>query len=190
MVSLLSPWLPPDTEIKSLRLPILIAVEGDVDAATAQELVTGVAPLARVVDHSEWREPVLAAASRIRTVAYAALCLVAGTAVGVVWLAVSASVARGGRTVEVLRIVGATDGFVISRFARPFAVRAAVGSAAGAVAAIMALVLVRLAGAIGPVTAGPVGYQWLAILLIPLVLGGFAFVAARLAVSRALRSVG
>ena len=190
VAGLLEPWLGADTDVPELRLPSLIEVVGEVDAQAAQEAATVVVPQAVVADHASWREPVLQAAARIRVVAFAALGLAALTAGGVVWLAVTASVARSGGTVEVLRLVGATDAFVASRFARPFAVRAAIGSVVGTVAAILALILIRLAGTVAGMAVGPLGYQWLAVLAIPAIVGSLSWIAARLAVARELRSVG
>jgi cell division transport system permease protein len=184
---LLAPWIGENLELAALRLPILIDVVGDTDADLAAAAVAAVAPQARITSHAAWREPVLRAASRIRVVALAALFMTVLVACSVVWLAVSASVAAAGRTVEVLRLVGASDAFVISRFARPFAVRAGIGSAAGAALAILALILVRLSGRVGPVTPGPVAYEWLWILLIPVVCAALAWGAARLAVARSLK---
>lgn len=190
MRALLAPWLGETAETEALRLPVLIDIVGEVEFGAVAETVGAVSPQAIVTDHAAWRDPVLRAAGRIRAVSLAALFMAALTAGGVVWLAVTASVARGGRTVEVLRLVGATDAFVISRFARPFAVRAGIGATIGTVAAILALVLVRLSGTIGQVPAGPVGYEWLWIILIPLLVGSLAWIAARLAVSRALGTFG
>lgn len=184
--ALLSPWLGDGVEIASLRLPVVVEVLGAVDADGAREAATGILPQAVVADHADWRDPVVTAACRMRLVALAALVMATATAGGIVWLAVSASVARGGRTVEVLRLVGAGDAFIASRFSRPFALRAAAGAAAGTFAAFLVLILVRLSGVSGTTEPGPVGYEWFLLLAIPLVTGALAWIAARLAVARTL----
>lgn len=185
--ALLSPWLGDDIDAASLRLPVLIDIEGDADPGEVAARVEAVAPDGVVLDHADWRDPVVRAADRIASVALAALILTLLVAATVVWLAASATVASSERVIEVLRLVGATDRFVISRFARPFAIRAASGALLGTALAAVALALVRLAGPIGPLVAGPLGLEWLWLVLLPLVAGVISWGAARLSAMRLLR---
>ena len=65
---LLEPWLGPDLPMDSLPMPALVAVtqDGGLDLEALRIRLSTEAPGAVVDDHDRWREPMVAAASRLR----------------------------------------------------------------------------------------------------------------------------
>ena len=88
--ALLEPWLGPDLPLDTLPMPRLIEVTGgdDLDAEGLRLRLSAEVPGATYDDHRRWREPLVDAASRLRTLGWTALMLIAGTLAAMVTLAV------------------------------------------------------------------------------------------------------
>lgn len=188
--ALLEPWLGEADGLREFRLPILIDVGlADAPPADLARALEDVQPGAVLVDHAAWWRPVEAMARAVRRTAWIAALLVGGAAAATLWLAAAASAARNARAIEVLRLVGAEDGFIVSRLARPFALASGAGALLGSLAALAVLVLLRLSAGGSGFVPGPSGGGWLAFLLIPPLGFGIGWAAARAAVARTLARV-
>ena len=189
--ALLEPWFGPDLPLDALPVPRLIeiTVDGAFDGgATAAALADNV-PSATLDDHTLWRQPLVDAAARIRTLGGLSLLLILGATLAVVGLAARAALAANAEVLEVLRLVGAKDAFIARAFVRRFTLRAAAGALAGTVAAMLLLAVLPDADETFLTGLGFRGAGWLLPLLVPLVVAGAAFWATRTAALARLRGM-
>lgn len=190
--ALLEPWLGPDLPMADLPMPGLIAVteNGSLDLEALRIRLSTEAPGAVVDDHARWREPMVAAASRLRWLAALCAALIAGATAAIITLAANAALAANAQPIRVLRMVGAQDDYIAQAFVRRFTRRAAIGAAAGTVAGAGALILLP-AGRAGDVLPSLAfsGAGWLWILLVPLAAVAIALAASRRATLRILRAI-
>ena len=188
--ALLEPWLGPDLPLDTIPLPRLIEVtsDGSLDAEGLRLRLTAEVPGAVYDDHTRWREPLVAAADRLRALGWTALALIAGTLAAMVTLAAQSALAANRQVIRVLRLVGARDVYVARAFTRRFTLRAALGATLGAASGGLAVAFLPAADAAGGFLTG-LGFQgagWLLLPLIPIFAGGVAFLATRSAAFRAL----
>ena len=189
---LLEPWLGPDLPVESLPLPLLIEVEADRDVLDQAALLVRLqaeAPGAVYDDHAAWREPLVATAERLRSAALAAVGFAAVTLAAVLALAAQAAVSANGRVVEMLRLVGARDGFIARAFTRRVTLRAVAGAAAGTALAMGVLAMLPAASgrSFFPVGIRLDGWHWLLPLLVPPAAALIAWGASRVTTRRRLR---
>jgi cell division transport system permease protein len=142
-------------------------------------------------DHTRWRAPLVKAANRLRLLGWIAILLI-GLAVGaMVTLAANAALAANAQVVAVLRLVGATDRYIAEAFIRRFTIRAFIGAAVGMVLGMLAVLLLPSASDDAGFLTG-LGFQgagWLTPLLIPIMAGGVALLATRVASRKALEAL-
>jgi cell division transport system permease protein len=106
-------------------------------------------------------------------------------------LAANASLAANAQVIRVLRLVGARDAFIARAFVRRFTLRAAAGSAAGALAGLVGVALLPSADMAGGFLTG-LGFQgagWLWPFLLPPLAAMVAFIATRFAAFRKLKEL-
>lgn len=191
---LLAPWFGEGIPLEKLRLPILIEVmetgEGpDVTGLAAR--LSAEAPGSVYDNHSRWRVPLADAASRLRRLGAFALILIGGVTAVTIALAASSALAANRQIIDVLRIVGARDGWIAAAFTRRFMVRAFLGALAGTILAMIAVALVPGGVETGVLSGlGFDGVEWLWPLLVPFAAGGLAFGATWVAAARRLRENG
>jgi cell division transport system permease protein len=191
---LLAPWFGEGIPLEKLRLPILIEVmetgEGpDVTGLAAR--LSSEAPGSVYDNHSRWRVPLADAASRLRRLGAFALILIGGVTAVTIALAASSALAANRQIIDVLRIVGARDGWIAAAFTRRFMVRAFLGALAGTILAMIAVALVPGGVETGVLSGlGFDGVEWLWPLLVPFAAGGLAFGATWVAAARRLRENG
>jgi len=192
--ALLEPWFGPDLPLDSLPIPKLIEViEADpgFDAAGLRLRLQAEAPGAVLDDHTRWREPLVRAAGRIRILGIAAIVLIGAATAAMIALAASSALAANGQVIQVLRLVGARDTYIVRAFVRRFTLRAFAGALAGTVLGVIAIV--SLPGGLvagGFLTGlGFQGAQWIWPVLLPPVAGLVAFIATRLTAFRTLRGI-
>lgn len=192
---LLEPWLGEDGRDADLPMPALIDVE--LRRATAQDVadvrkaLQAVAPAARVDEHAQWLAPL---AGLLRSLAWLSaglvLLMTIATASTVV-LAVRAALNTHKAVIEVMHLLGSTDGQVASLFQRRIALDALFGGAAGLAAALVVMLLIgRKMDAIGSELLGSAGldtWGWIAVLLLPILGAVLATLAARLTILSTLR---
>ncbi|SNS89668.1 cell division protein FtsX [Tropicimonas sediminicola] len=190
--ALLEPWFGPDLPIERLRIPALIEVvetsEG-IDATGLRARLAGEAPGALFDDHTQWREPLVRAANRLRTLGLLSLLLISAATAAMITLAAQAALAANARVIAALRLVGALDTYIARAFVRRYTLRALMGALAGSLLGLLAIAALPRADAAGGFLTGLgfVGPQWALPLLVPPIVALVAFAATRFAAFRQLR---
>ena len=192
--ALLQPWFGPDLPLDSLPLPQLIEVvaggEG-YDVEGLQARLSAQVPGAVLDDHTSWRAPLLDAAARIRVIGWVVVILIASAVAAMITLAAQASLAANEQVIRVLRLVGARDVYIARAFVRRYTLRALLGAAVGAVLGGVALMLMPQGDARTSIFLGVgfEGFEWVWLLVIPLLSGIVAFIATRAAAMGKLREM-
>ncbi|MEJ6396888.1 cell division protein FtsX [Yoonia sp. 208BN28-4] len=190
--ALLEPWFGPDLPVETLPIPQLIEIieeGGGYDATGLRARLQAEVPGAVLDDHTRWREPLVAAANRLRSLGWIAILLIAASTAAMITLAAQAALAANAQVIRVMRLVGARDTYIAKAFVRRFTLRALVGAAAGVILGLVAVALLPSADVAGGFLTG-LGFQgagWLLPLVIPPLAGGVAFAATRSAALRTLR---
>ena len=192
--ALLEPWFGPDLPIDTLPIPQLIEVFEDEDGFNADGLRLRLAaevPGAVLDDHTRWREPLVAAANRLRSLAIVSIVLIAGATAAMVTLAANSALAANTQVIRVLRLVGAQDSYIARAFVRRFTLRALFGALTGVIIGALAILALPSPQEEGGFLTGLgfQGAQWLWLLLIPPLAAIVAFVATRTAAYKILRSM-
>ena len=189
---LLEPWFGPDLPLTDLPLPQLIEVieapEG-YDSEGLKQRLAAEAPGAVLDDHTRWRKPMAEAASRLRLLGYLSILLIGAAMAAMITLAANAALSANAQVIKVLRLVGAKDSYIARAFVRRFTLRAAAGSAVGALAGTIGVALLPAQDAAGGFLTGLgfTGAGWLLPFTLPLLAGAVAFVATRVAAFTTLR---
>lgn len=189
---LLEPWFGPDLPVETLPIPQLVEIietDDGYDAAGLRARLQGEVPGAVLDDHTRWREPLVEAAGRLRTLGFVAVALIAGVVAAMVTLAAQAALAANEQVIRVLRLVGARDTYIARAFVRRFTIRALTGAAGGTLLGIGSLLLLPQSEVAGGFLTGFgfAGWQWFWPLAIPPLAGLVAFAATREAALRTLR---
>ncbi len=189
--ALLEPWFGPDLPLESLAMPRLVEVQETPDGFDADGLrlrLQAEAPGAVLDEHNRWRRPLVAAAGRLRLLGWTAIVLIGAATGAMVMLAAHAALAANSQVIAVLRLVGATDGYIASAFVRRFTLRTLTGAAVGTFAGLAAVFLMPSGGDVGGILTGLrfSGLQWLWPLLVPPLAAAVAFFATELAARRVL----
>lgn len=190
--ALLAPWFGPDLPLETLALPQLIEVTGtgyDVDGLRLR--LQAELPGAVLDDHGRWRAPLVRAAARLQVLGWVSLILIFAAMGSMITLAANAALAANAQVISVLRLVGATDGYIARAFVRRFTLRAlggaAIGAALGGVA--VALLPANSDGEAVLTGFGLVGAEWALLLVLPGVAGIVAFAATYVASQRVLEGL-
>lgn len=190
--ALLLPWLGPDLDLAALPVPQLIEVIADqpaYDAAGLRARLSAELPAATLDDHTAWRAPLIAAATRLRIIGVAVVLIIGAAMAAMITLAAQASLAANVQVIQVLRLIGAKDVYIARAFVRRQTLRAGLGAIIGViVGAILIFLLPHDADAGGFINqVGFHGAHWLWPLVIPLLAAIVAFVATRSAAFARLR---
>ena len=175
----------------SLSLPLLFALEmapdGGDNLANLRLRLAAEVPEAVLDDPGPWRRGLVRAVAGVERLGRVSVGAVLLALVCVVGLASEAAIAANKRNIRTLRLIGATDAFIVRAFVRRITLRAAAGACIGVGLAGMAVVaLGRGLDALLPMP-GVLGWIWV-LGLLPLV-AAIAFVATRGAAVRSLRRV-
>lgn len=190
--ALLAPWFGPDLPVEDLPIPQLVEIIEDADGYDPTGLrarLQAEVPGAVLDDQTRWREPMIAAAGRLRSLGWIALILIAASTAAMITLAAQAALAANAQVIRVMRLVGARDIYIARAFVRRFTMRALTGAAIGTGAGMFAVWLLPSADVAGGFLTG-LGYQglhWLLPLFIPPLAAAVAFFATRAAALRTLR---
>jgi len=190
--ALLAPWFGSNLPLDSLPVPRLIEIvasEQGFDATGLRLRLAAEVPGAVLDDHGRWRAPLVSAAQRLRLVGWFVAGLILAAVAAMVTLAANAALAANAQVVAVLRLVGATDGYIAQAFVRRFTVRALIGSAMGVVLGMGAVWLLPSGGDMPSFLTG-IGFQgagWLVPLMLPIISAVVALLATAFAANRALR---
>lgn len=191
--ALLEPWFGPDLPLETLPIPQLIEIIEDgagYDATGLRARLQAEVPGAVLDDHTRWREPLVAAAGRLRVLGGCAMALIFGATAAMITLAAQSALAANGQVITVLRLVGATDSYIIRAFVRRFTLRSLGGALLGTGLGIGAILALPPADTAGGFLTG-LGFQgvgWLWPLVIPPLAAVTAFWATRLAARRVLEA--
>lgn len=192
--ALLAPWFGEGVPLEKLRLPVLIEVteSGDgPDEIGLNNRLAAEAPGAVYDSHGRWRAPLIDAASRLRQLGLAALVLIAGVTAVTIALAASAALAANGQIIDVLRLIGAKDGWIARAFVRRYTLRAFLGALAGTLVAMIVVALIPGGVETGVLSGlGFNGLEWLWPLVVPVVAAALAYCATWAASARRLREAG
>lgn len=189
---LLEPWFGPDLPLDALPVPRLVDLREAGDGFDAEGLRNRLAaevPGAVLDDHTRWRQPLVAAAERLRLLGLVAILLIGGATAAMITLAANAALAANAQVIRVLRLIGARDSYIARAFVRRFTLRALTGAAAGTVAGMVAVALLPAANEAGGFLTGLgfTGTGWLLPLAIPPLAALVAFAATRAASFATLR---
>ncbi len=191
---LLEPWFGPDLPVQDLPLPRLIEVVEDgqgYDGEGLRQRLAAEAPGAILDDHTRWRRPLAEAASRLRLLGWLSIVLIGAAMAAMITLAANASLAANAQVVKVLRLIGAQDSYIARAFVRRFTLRALAGSAAGAMAGLVGILLLPSADAAGGFLTG-LGFSgagWLWPFVLPPLAALVAFAATRRAALKKLKEL-
>ena len=190
--ALLEPWFGPDLPVEDLPIPQLIEIIEDgtgYDPTGLRARLQADVPAAVLDDHTRWREPLIAAANRLRSLGWVAIVLIGASTGAMITLAAQAALAANAQVIRVMRLVGARDIYIARAFVRRFTLRALAGAAIGTFAGMFAVWLLPSADVAGGFLTG-LGFQgvhWLWPLVIPPLAAVVAFFATRAAALRTLR---
>nr|WP_054532294.1 hypothetical protein [Erythrobacter sp. SG61-1L] len=150
-------------------------------------------PAAQVDAQSSWLAPVFAAIASLQWLALGLVVLLAGTSAAAVWLASRSALGSNRATIEIVHLLGGTDGQIARIFQRSIGIDALLGGAVGLGFGVSAVLLLgRQFAALGSgmIAGGGLGWpDWLAIAAIPLAGVLIAMFTARLTVLAALRKM-
>lgn len=188
---LLEPWFGPDLPLDTLPVPRLIEVLEDgkgPDMAGLKLRLSAEAPGAVLDDHTRWRRPLVAAATRLRILGLVSILLIAGSTAAMITLAAQSALAANGQVIGVLRLIGARDVYIARAFVRRFTLRALIGAALGTAIAMIGVAFMPAPAEEGAFLTGLgfVGWHWILPLAIPFLAAMVAFWATRMAAFRAL----
>lgn len=188
---LLEPWFGPDLPLDTLPVPRLIEVLEDgkgPDMAGLKLRLSAEAPGAVLDDHTRWRRPLVAAATRLRILGLVSILLIAGSTAAMITLAAQSALAANGQVIGVLRLIGARDVYIARAFVRRFTLRALIGAALGTAIAMIGVAFMPAPAEEGAFLTGLgfVGWHWVLPLAIPFLAAMVAFWATRMAAFRAL----
>lgn len=190
--ALLEPWFGPDLPVEDLPIPQLIEIIEDgtgYDPTGLRARLQAEVPAAVLDDHTRWREPLIAAANRLRSLGWVAILLIGASTGAMITLAAQAALAANAQVIRVMRLVGARDIYIARAFVRRFTLRALVGATIGTFAGMFAVWLLPSADVAGGFLTG-LGFQgasWLWPFVIPPLAAVVAFFATRAAALRTLR---
>jgi cell division transport system permease protein len=196
--NLIEPWLgePAGTADEAIPIPALVdaRLRGPVTArrleALRAEMVASV-PSARVDAQAGWLAPVFHAIGSLQWLAVGLVVLLAATSAAAVWLAARSALGSNRDTIEIVHLLGGTDGQIARIFQRSIAVDALVGGAVGLLLGLIAVFFLgRQFAALGSGMVAGGGLRivdWAAIGAIPLAGVIIAILTARITVLAALR---
>jgi cell division transport system permease protein len=194
---LLRPWLGSDSADPDLPIPAMI--DADLKTASQESIdrltgaLHGAAPDARIDRHETWMSPIAHVMRLVVGFAFGLVVLMALATATVVVLAARAGLDAHRTTIDVLHMLGSTDIQIARLFQRRIAFDTLIGGAIGAIAAAVALIFagIEIAGLGSDLVAGVslgVG-DWIVIALLPIAFALLSTLAARLAVTRALKAI-
>ncbi len=195
---LIEPWLGVRAGVDQIPVPALVDVRWS-SPVTGEKLeqmrskLKQVAPAARVDAQSTWLKPVFTAFQSLRWLALSLVILLGCALAAAVLLAVRSALGAHHETIEIVHLLGATDGQIAQIFQRSIGMEAASGGliGLGLGSAVVALLGERLASLeAGLVASGALGaLDWVLLGLVPVAGIGLAILTARLTVLRALRRI-
>ncbi|SFR58596.1 cell division transport system permease protein [Yoonia tamlensis] len=187
--ALLTPWFGTDLQLENLPIPQLVEVIADdppYDLAGLEARFAAEIPGAVFDDHGSWRDPLVAAAMRVRLIGAVVILLIFASVGAMITLAAQASLAANVQVIRVLRLVGARDVYIARAFVRRFTLRAGVGAMLGVVSGVIVVQVLPDGGGFFA-EIGFAGAGWIWPVIMPLLAAGVAFLATRAAAMARLK---
>jgi cell division transport system permease protein len=205
LASLLEPWLGGGVDVgatvaeeDAVPMPALIDVRlaGPVTPRRVAQLRAALAPAvpaARLDAQAAWLTPVFDAIGSLQWLAAGLIVLLGATSAAAVWLAARSALGGNRETIEIVHLLGGSDGQIARVFQRSIAIDAAVGGVVGLALGVgAAYALGRQFAALGSGMVAGGGLRpldWMLLAAIPIVGVVLAVVTARLTVLAALRRI-
>jgi len=196
--ALLEPWLGSQgvRDEDAIPVPALIDVRltGPVTPRRLDELrgsLGASVPAARLDAQARWLEPVFDAVASLQWLAVGLIVLLAATSAAAVWLAARSALGSNRETIEIVHLLGGTDGQIARIFQRSIGLDAVLGGLTGLALGLGAMWLLgrQFAGlGSGMVAGGALGpVDWGVLATIPATGVVLAMLTARMTVLAALR---
>ncbi len=195
--ALLAPWLGDSFTRGEIPIPAMIDVTlapGGADRIDAiGEALKSVAPAVRISSHAQWLKPIEALIGTLLWLALALVLLMAAATAFTVVLAARAALDTHRETIDVMHLLGATDGQIARLFQRRIATDAMIGGLIGFSGAVVVVLILsqriesvgsELFGAISLTTAA-----WIGLLALPLAGTILAMATARLTILGTLERI-
>lgn len=198
---LLEPWLGQaagTAEEDAIPLPAMLDVklQGEATPGRLADLrndLRSVAPSARIDAQAGWLAPVFQAIRSLQLLSLGLVVLLAATSAAAVWLAARSALGSNRDTIEIVHLLGGTDGQIARLFQNSIGTDAAIGGGAGLLLGLAAVMVLgrqfaRLGS--GMVAGGGLGpVDWVLLGAIPLTGIALAMLTARFTVLAALRKM-
>ncbi|MDC8754775.1 cell division protein [Erythrobacter sp. sf7] len=198
LAALLEPWLGEGATSGDVPIPVLVDVElsrraAPADIAAITAALEAKVPGARVDAQSDWLRPVYRALAALQWLALGLIALIALATAAAVWLASRNALAQHRETVEIIHLLGGTDGQITMLFLKTVLREAAFGALLGTLLGLAAVwMLGQQFAALDSGMAGGGGLDaadWLVIAAIPLAGVLLALATARMTIALALRDM-
>jgi len=197
---LIEPWLGEEAGPADEAIPIPALIDarlrGPVTGRRLEALraaLTASAPSAKVDAQAGWLAPVFHAISSLQWLAVGLIVLLGATSAAAVWLAARSALGSNRDTIEIVHLLGGTDGQIARIFQLSIAIDALVGGMVGLLLGLIAILFLgRQFAALGSgmVAGGGLGVpDWIAIGAIPVAGIVIAMFTARITVLAALRRI-
>jgi cell division transport system permease protein len=197
---LIEPWLGEEAGPADEAIPIPALIDarlrGPVTGRRLEALraaLTASAPSAKVDAQAGWLAPVFHAISSLQWLAVGLIVLLGATSAAAVWLAARSALGSNRDTIEIVHLLGGTDGQIARIFQLSIAIDALVGGMVGLLLGLIAILFLgRQFAALGSgmVAGGGLGVpDWIAIGAIPVTGIVIAMFTARITVLAALRRI-
>jgi len=194
---LMSPWLGSDVDMNALPLPKLLDVrlkDGKTfDYAATREALKDIAPYASIDNHGMWLKKLIKSARSLKILSLFILALVLTASVFSLFYAVGTSLRVHQNIIEILHIMGATDGYIARQYAHMSFIIGLISAAIGTVVAILALFAVSLfssgleTGLIG--AAKLTSLHWVILCLMPVLTSLISTTMAYICVKKTLGKI-
>lgn len=198
VLKLLQPWVGQVNLLQDLTLPALIDVDMKPEASANVTEITSVlqtfSPGIRIEEHSQWQHMLEKLRLSLEVMGYLFISLIAATVMITITLITRSSLATHASIIDVLRLVGANNSYIAHKFQQRAFWLALKGGMWGVIIALPTIYGLNwlsdhlgVSEALKPTLSISL---LLAILSLPLVVGGISLIAARLSVLRTLSRLG
>lgn len=198
VLKLLQPWVGQVDLLQDLTLPALIDVDMKPDAAVNVREITGIlhrfSTGIRVEEHSQWQHMLEKLRLSLEVMAYLFISLIVATVMITITLITRSSLATHANIIDVLRLVGANNGYIAHKFQRRAFWLALKGGLWGVIVALPTIFFLNwlslrlgVSEALKPTLTLTL---LMAILSLPFAVGGISLMAARFSVLRTLSRLG
>jgi cell division transport system permease protein len=195
--ALVEPWLG-DMGEAGAAIPVPALIDVRLSDRVTQASLDGLrgalartVPAARVDAQSSWLAPVFSTIASLQWLSAGLVVLLAATSAAAVWLAARSALGTNRGTIEIVHLLGGTDGQIARIFQRSIGFDAVLGGAVGLGLGLVAVLFLGeqfAALGSGMIAGGGLGWgDWLIIAAIPLIGAVIAMITARMTVLNALR---